>query len=236
MIRIAIVDDQKEILSYLDSMIRELLPGRAKDYEVCAFQSGEELISQKDYFDIIFLDIEMSGIDGIETGEYVFKRNPDCIIIMATAAIERYKEDFRIRAFRFVTKPFVRSEIEEALTAACKLVNTDESIDLFYQRILYKIKFKQIQYIQSYNGYCEFLVNNKIFRKEITLQEVEDTFPKEFFVRIHRQYVINMRWISSYDKGVVTIGKEKIGVSARKLKDFEARYIAYDVKYRRNEE
>ena len=236
MIRIAIVDDQKEILSYLDSMIKELLPGRAKDYEVSAFLSGEELISQKDYFDIIFLDIEMSGIDGIETGEYVFKRNPDCIIIMATAAIERYKEAFRIRAFRFVTKPFVRSEIEEALTAACKLVNTDESIDLFYQRILYKIKFKQIQYIQSYNGYCELLVKNKIFRKEITLKEVEDTFPKEFFVRIHRQYVINMRWISSYDKGVVTIGKEKIGVSARKLKDFEAKYIAYDVKYRRNEE
>ena len=135
MLRIAIVDDQKEILSYLDSLVKELLPGRAKDYEVCAFQSGEELISQKDYFDIIFLDIEMSGMDGIETGEDVFKRNPDCIIIMATAAIERYKEAFHIRAFRFVTKPFVREEIEEALTAACKLVNTDESIDLFYQRI-----------------------------------------------------------------------------------------------------
>lgn len=233
MLKVAIVDDLKEALSSLMDIVRETLEPLSDSYKIDTFMSGEELLSQKESYDILFLDIEMPGMDGIKTGEAVLNRYPDTIVIMATAATHRFKEAFFIRAFRFITKPFVKDEIDEALHSAIRLVNTNESIELFYQRIPYKISYKQIQYIKSYNGYCEFCIGDKMFRKEITLQEVEDTFPGVFFARIHRQYVVNLMWITKYVNGEVYFNNEKIKVSVRRLKEFEAKYVSYDIKYKR---
>lgn len=233
MLRVALCDDQEYILVQLKKMLQEILKEKGCQYIIEVFSSGEELISKNEYCDVVFLDIEMPGMDGIQVGEIIRQRNAECKIIMATCAIERYKEAFHIRAFRFVTKPFVSEEIEEAMDAVLSLKRDDDSIELYCQRVLYKVKWKDIQYIQAYNGYSEFLVGNRIFRKEISLNSIEEQLDMQFFSRIHRQYIVNMRWIISYDNGKVRVGNQVIPVSKRKRKDFEQEYIEFDLKYRR---
>lgn len=233
MLRVALCDDQEYILVQLKKMLQEILKKKGCQYIIEVFSSGEELISKNEYCDVVFLDIEMPGMDGIQVGEIIRQRNAECKIIMATCAIERYKEAFHIRAFRFVTKPFVSEEIEEAIDAVLSLKRDDDGIELYYQRVLYKIKWKDIQYIQAYNGYSEFLVENRIFRKEISLNSIEEQLDMQFFSRIHRQYIVNMRWIISYDNGEVRVGNQVIPVSKRKRKEFEQEYIEFDLKYRR---
>lgn len=233
MFRVALCDDQEYILVQLKKMLCEIFKKRDCQYVIEAFSSGEELISKNEYYDMIFLDIEMPGMDGIQAGEIIRQRNMECKIIMATSAVERYKEAFHIRAFRFVTKPFVADEIEEAVDAVLSLKKDDDSIELYYQRILCKVKLKDIQYIQAYNGYSEFLVGNRIFRKEVSLNNMEELLDRQFFSRIHRQYIINMRWITSYDNGEVIVGNQVIPVSKRKRKEFEQEYMEFDLKYGR---
>ena len=235
MFRVALCDDQEHILEQLKELLESILQKNGCSYIIETFTSGEELVGQKSYFDAVFLDIEMPGMDGIQTGEIIRQRNADCKLIMATSAIERYKEAFHIRAFRFVTKPFAYSEVEEALMATLELKKDDDSIELFYQRVLCRVKLKDILYVQAYNGYSEFLVGNRIFRKEESLNNIEEQLDSRFFVRIHRQYIVNMRWISNYENGEVTIAKEVIPVSKRKRKEFEQQYIYYDLKYKRGE-
>lgn len=65
--------------------------------------------------DILFLDIEMPGEDGIQTGKRLRERGSECKIIMATSMAERFKEGYHIGASRFVTKPFDQEEVEEEL-------------------------------------------------------------------------------------------------------------------------
>lgn len=233
MFRVALCDDQEYILIQLKELLHEILKRKSCQYIIEAFSSGEELIGKNEYYDVIFLDIEMPGMDGIQAGEIIRQRNTECKIIMATSAIERYKEAFHIRAFRFVTKPFVSEEIEEAIDAVLSLKRDDDSIELYHQRVLCKVKLKDIQYIQAYNGYSEFWVGNRIFRKEISLNSIEEQLDMQFFSRIHRQYIINMRWITSYDNGEVRIGNQVIPVSKRKRKEFEQEYIEFDLKYGR---
>lgn len=233
MFRVALCDDQEYILVQLKKLLCEIFKKKDCQYVIEAFSSGEELISKNEYYDMIFLDIEMPGMDGIQAGEIIRQRNMECKIIMATSAVERYKEAFHIRAFRFVTKPFVADEIEEAVDAVLSLKKDDDSIELYYQRILCKVKLKDIQYIQAYNGYSEFLVGNRIFRKEVSLNNMEELLDRQFFSRIHRQYIINMRWITSYDNGEVIVGNQVIPVSKRKRKEFEQEYMEFDLKYGR---
>lgn len=229
---IGLCDDQMAVAMRLKKIISDILQEEGENWEICLFDSGEKLLEAAELLDVVFLDIEMPGLDGIETGKELKRRNPDCKIIMATGKVERFKEAFHIQAMRFITKPFDKREIEEALKAVEKSHVGNAKIELYYLRNSYQIEQDKIQYIKAYNGYTEYRVENQVFRKDISLNEVEKMLDKRLFVRIHRQYIINMRWIQSYSNGKVEIGDIEIDVSRRKRKDFEQKYIEYDLNYR----
>lgn len=229
---IGLCDDQMAVAMRLKKIISDILQEEGENWEICLFDSGEKLLETAELINVVFLDIEMPGLDGIETGKELKRRNPDCKIIMATGKVERFKEAFHIQAMRFITKPFDKREIEEALKAVEKSHVGNAKIELYYLRNSYQIEQDKIQYIKAYNGYTEYRVENQVFRKDISLNEVEKMLDKRLFVRIHRQYIINMRWIQSYSNGKVEIGDIEIDVSRRKRKDFEQKYIEYDLNYR----
>lgn len=229
---IGLCDDQMAVAMRLKKIISDILQEEGENREICLFDSGEKLLEAAELLDVVFLDIEMPGLDGIETGKELKRRNPDCKIIMATGKVERFKEAFHIQAMRFITKPFDKREIEEALKAVEKSHSGNAKIELYYLRNSYQIEQDKIQYIKAYNGYTEYRVENQVFRKDMSLNEVEKMLDKRLFVRIHRQYIINMRWIQSYSNGKVEIGDIEIDVSRRKRKDFEQKYIEYDLNYR----
>lgn len=232
MINIGICDDFKDILLELRTLISDVMNQLQVDYRIHLFDSGEELLNSPEVFDAVFLDIEMPGKDGISTGKELHRKNDACKIVMATASVERYKEAFQIQAFRFVTKPFRRSEIEEALKAIVLLKNDDSCIELFFQRIPYQIPYKQIQYITAYNGYSEVQVGNRVFHKESSLNDLEHVLNPKCFVRINRYCIVNLRWVKSYQAGELIIDNQKLQVAKRKKKEFERIYIQYDLNYR----
>lgn len=232
MINIGICDDIKDVLLEMNSLVSNILTHLQVDYNIHLFQSGEKLLKSSETFDVVFLDIEMPEMDGITTGELLHQKNQECKIVMATGMVERYKEAFRIQAFRFVTKPFVRSEVEEALKAVILLKQDNQSIELFFQRIQYNIPYKQIQFISAFNGYSEFQVGDRVFRKDSSLNELEQILDPKCFVRISRYYIVNLRWVQSYQAGELLINHQKLRVSKRKRKEFEEIYINYDMNYR----
>lgn len=231
--RIAICDDNREAAFELKAYIEEWKKRFGVWWSVEIFYSGEELLKYAGGLSAVFLDIEMSGLDGIETGKILHQENPECRIIMATGREERYKEAFYIRAFRFLTKPYDREEIFEALTAVSELQCGERELELFAKRNKVKIKQKEICYIKACNGDTEFLVGNQIFRKEISLNELEEILDERIFFRAHRQYIINFGWIERYDNGRVDIKGQSILIARRKRKEFERQYIEFDIKYRR---
>lgn len=201
-------------------------------WQIEVFTSGEALIEAVKELDVIFLDIEMPELDGIETGRMIRKMNPCCKIIMATGKVERFKEAFHIQAFRFITKPFDMEEIEEALQAVENVTIGNTMLEVSYHRSGYEVKQRQIRYIQAFNGIAELTIDNVVMRKEISLEELEQLLDKRIFVRIHRQFIVNLCWVDSYKNGVVSVGGEKIKISRRRKKDFEEKYVYYDIHYR----
>lgn len=102
MLQIAICDDVVEQTLMLQAYIRDYCEKSHAEYKMHIFVSGEELVSEVERFDIVFLDIEMPGLDGIETGREIRAKNCKCRIIMATVMVERMREAFFIEAFRFI--------------------------------------------------------------------------------------------------------------------------------------
>ncbi len=229
MIKIGICDDEPIILEILDELIEECLLEMKAEGEIILFHSGDEVLEEIESLDILFLDIEMPGMDGIEVGHKIKNYKTDCNIVLATGREERYKEAFRIKAFNFVTKPFEKEEIKETLEMCFEERLDMKKIEVYNQRNKFEIYLKDVRYILAGDSYVEFILEKGRFRKEISLLKLEKTLDKRIFFRINRHCIVSMRWITKYKDGIIFMEDMQFKISRRNKKEFERRYIDYDV-------
>lgn len=229
---IGICDDQIIAVNEIKSIVLNYFQQKNKKVKIMTFLSGEEVVTNCELLDILFLDIEMPGMDGIKVGEHFLKKNNKCKIIMATSREERFKEAFKIEAYRFVSKPFLISEIETALEDTLKTFIGVETVELYEDRRAYNITQKEILFVKAYDGYIEVLVKNRIMRKDISLSKMEEILDQRLFYRVSREYLVNLYLIKKYKRGVINIGDYEIKVARRKRKDFEITFQQFDIEYR----
>lgn len=235
MLKLGLCDDEKYILSILRKIIISYVEKLGEEVEIECFLLGGRLIEKIEEYDAVFLDIDMPGQDGLEIGKIIYEKKPECKIVMATGYVERFKEAFKINAFRYVTKPFQEEEIQEAVSAIIAGNSLKQTIDVYEQRNLVTIFQKDILYVSAFDGYSEFIVSgikkNHIFRKDISLNEVEKLILCNLFFRINRQFIINLSKVNKYANGKINIGNQIFTVSRRKKKEFEEALVKYDLSY-----
>lgn len=231
---IALCDDNQAAVWQLKELIQEYLTQKKIEATLLSFFDAEEVLHCTEEVDILFLDIDMPGKDGIQVGQELRKRGSQCKIIMATGREDRFKETYRFVPFRFATKPFMKEEIEEYLEDVMKTFVGRNRVEFYKARILYNIEEHQIQYIRAYDGYVEAKVNARdaLLRKEISLGKLEEELDMRLFYRVNREYMVNMYYIENYRSGIIDVCDLQIKVSRRNKKDFEKRFQEFDLKYR----
>lgn len=230
---IGICDDQESIIEMLrDHIVSIMKEVSNEDWSIVEYVSPLKLLEEVNRVDILFLDIEMPEMDGIEVGRKVMQMNPKCKLIMATSRIDRFKEAFVIDAIRFVTKPFFRGEIKEAIQASLEKKPGENEIEVFRDRINFMIKEKDITMVRAYNGYVEIIAGNTVFRKDVSLNMLEQQLDERIFFRINRQYLINLGYVDYFNKNYLMVGENKFTIAIRRQKEFMKKYTAYDLHYR----
>ena len=143
---IGICDDLKAAVLELQGIIEEYCRKKEITADIVTFDRGEEALLHIDSVDILFLDMEMPGMDGIETGKEILKKKKDCKIIMETSHEERFKEAFYIKAYRFASKPFSIPEIESCLEDAIHTFIGSDVVELWESRKMCSVAQKDIQF------------------------------------------------------------------------------------------
>lgn len=233
-ISIGLCDDNKAAVEQLQKLIEEYLTKKEIEATLLSFFDAGEVLDYIEKLDILFLDIDMPGKDGIQIGQEIRKRGSRCKIIMATGREDRFKETYRFAPFRFATKPFMKEEIEEYLEDVLKTFVGRNRVEFYKARVLYKIEEQQIQYIRAYDGYVEAKVKGRdvLMRKETSLGKLEEELDVRLFYRVNREYMVNMYYIENYKSGIINMCDMQIKVSRRNKKDFEKRFQEFDLKYR----
>lgn len=234
MLEIAICDDQRECAQDIYRHVKTILEKLHIEAKFTAFSTGRKLLDSGVRYDIILLDIDMPGIDGIETGKLIRRGDEKCRIIMVTAEKERYKDAFRFQAFRYVTKPIDPVEIGEAISAAVSVPIGSETIELFLNRLKYDVAQRDISYVRAFNGYTEFVTRDNVFRREDSLSSIEKELNDKLFFKVSRQYIVNMAAITDFDGKTIRVGREEFSLATRARKQFEKEYMEFDVNYGMN--
>lgn len=232
MIIIGICDDEQYIIDSLRDKINQYVEEQQWEVAFVELHSGQELIAQEEALDLLFLDIEMPEMDGIEAGKIFRRKQPDCKIAMVTSMEGRMREAFSLEAFRFITKPFEEQELFESLGAFGESRLGYQPIILYERRKAVSILQKDIHYIQAYDSYTEYIVGNRLLRSEKSLSALEKELDEKLFVRIHNKYIINLYYVRDYSKGEVIVGDKKFKIAKRRKVEFEEKFREYDLKYR----
>lgn len=223
-IKIAICDDEKEFCGQLERMLMKLLENEHIKYEIDVFTFGEALCKEMERteYDLIFLDIELPKMNGVQIGTYIREvQKNDVVQIAYISSKQGYAmELFDVRPINFLVKPLDEGKVGKVLNAYIKINGGKR--DLFrYKKgfSLYRIEIYKIKYfvregrkviMHTLEGEVEFYES---------MEKIYETAKQYGFLFIHKSYMINSRYIKklSYDKVLMTDDKElPISQSRRK--------------------
>ncbi|MCU7547897.1 LytTR family DNA-binding domain-containing protein [Chitinophagaceae bacterium LB-8] len=179
-----------------------------------AFKALEYL--QKESIDLIFLDIKMPDISGIDFYNSLSKRP---LLIFTTAYTEHAVTSFEMDAIDYLLKPFSLARFIKGCNKAFEIYNfrnnAETSDHLFiktgYEQI--KVLYEDILYLEATGNYVTFVLKDKNILARSTFIEAINLLPPDKFVRIHRSYLVAIQKIDKVERHQVTIQKIKIPVS-----------------------
>lgn len=228
---LCICDDDKNV----HDKIKELLCSfemSDDDISVTDAFSGEELLerlSAGTRFDIIFLDVEMNNIDGIETAERIRTFDSETIIIFVSSHSRYTKDAFRVEALHFIDKPIDPAEFNEVFTRAVKKYCTEnETVAFKWETERYNVPIKDIIYVEGYNRHLTVVTGKDTIEAIGRIPVVQKVLAPYGFIQLHQGFIVNAAYIKIFGKEDVTLKNgKKLSVSVRRRKDALRAYDAY---------
>lgn len=226
MLKIAICDDEVSMTGILDTLLEKIAKRNFIKIETEVFSAGEQLekeVKRKAYFDLIFLDIEMKGEDGITAARKIREIDRNVLIIYVTSHENYMQESFLVRPFRFVVKPIEEKVLEKHFLDAYEEISSYDSYFRYKnKRIEWKTPLRDILYFESRRRKIYMVTEKEIFEFYDRLNEVEERLKsgKAVFLRVHQSFLVNYRHIEglAYDYLIMDNGKRiSISEDRRKL-------------------
>lgn len=172
--------------------------------------------------DLVFLDIQMPGINGIEFARSIPKHT---LIIFTTAYSEYALDSYEVDAVDYLVKPIdaakFRKAVDKAITYHSLLMDEEEKsveqveeefIFVKSDRRFFKVNLKDILFIEGLKDYVIIQLENQRIITRMTLKSIHEMLPQSTFLRINRSYIINRNKIESFDNNDVFIGKYEIAI------------------------
>lgn len=168
--------------------------------------------------DLVFLDIEMGGINGIE----VARQLPAGTFLVFTTAYAEYAVDgFDLEAVDFLHKPFFFNRFERAVDRVKRLqelqqlqarpIFSDEEITLKVEYKNIKIRLADIEYIEAMDNYIRVVLTSaKPVLSQTSMKTIMDILPAERFMRIHKSYIVPLHKVANYTRRQITLHQHAV--------------------------
>ena len=233
MLNIAVCDDEKCMSEQLKKMTEDFFRVKNTDISVIEYSSGEELLKSNERIDILFLDIGMQGMDGIETARRLRAQGYKSFLVFITVLKEMVFRSFEVQPFDYLVKPVRKEHFEktmERLFLSMQDKLSPEKTNLLVRKGCESniISFQDIICCEIIDRKVYlYLVSGEVIDYYDRIENLEKKLDGRFF-RCHRSYLINLNHLKSYRNNTAYManGKE-IPVSRLRSKEFSNVILQY---------
>lgn len=217
MITIAVCDDEKKFRKDLRRLVALQLDLEGFDYRIEEFDSGETLLdacSTGSRFDILFLDIEMPGSDGMTTARKLREAGEKVLIIFVTAYPDFVFQGYEVQAFHYILKPYDQTKLKNVLQRAITEVEDFRPMYFVVEQKsgTLRLETQHICYFKSNGRTIEVAAVNQRLSFYGKLDEAQSQLPANF-QRVHNRYLVNMNHVTKVGPSSCTCNEEEIPVS-----------------------
>ena len=229
--RILICDDEPAIAEQLENYIHDFFTrNHLKCPTTALFSDGESLLSDTGEKDMVFLDVEMPGVDGIYVGQKLKKANADIIIFMVTSYTEYLDEAMRFHVFRYLSKPVDRQRLFRNLKDALKHYNSVmEKVAIETRQGVITVPVTDIISLETQGRKLIIHTLAKDFESVHNMQFWADLLPKNCFFQSHRSFLVNLAHVSEFDHSLIQLASHRFEayLTRRKYTEFKEAYFLY---------
>lgn len=230
MIHIAVCDDEKLMSDEIRKMTSSFFRSKNIEIHTIQFSYGEELLNYEKQIDILFLDIQMRGTDGMETARKLRERRFRGYLIFITVLREMVFQSFEVQAYDYLLKPINTAAFEKTMERLLGSMLNAEKASLLIQKGYESRIISQEDIV-----YCE-IIDRKIYLN-LASSEVVDYYDRienlegrlnTGFFRCHRSYLINLKYLRGYKNGTAYMaGGKEIPVSRLRSREFSNVILQY---------
>jgi DNA-binding LytR/AlgR family response regulator len=216
-VKIGICDDEVIIRNELIDLCNKFKEMNLIEIEIVSFSSGEELLEYKNSLDILFLDIQMKGINGLKTAEKIREKDESMTIIFLTGFHGFMQDGYRVKAFRYLLKPLKELDFMQTVSDAISDITKNSKAIVGKDGEIIFIKIKEIIYIEYQNRYTLVRTKKCYYESPMTMSEWETMLNTGDFFRVHKAYIVNMEYIEEIGKEILLDNGEKVEVAFRQI-------------------
>lgn len=195
--RFAICDDDQDYARYLEGLAAAWAQGAGTALEVELFPSAQAFLfrwEERRDFDVLLLDIEMDGMDGVELARAVRRENDDVQIVFVTGYTDYIAQGYEVSALHYLTKPVNEEKLLQVLTRAVgRLRRNEKALTLVLPNQTVRLPLSQVRYLEVVHNYVTVHAGRDYAVKR-PLSELEKELDGRFF-RAGRSYILNLAFV-----------------------------------------
>ena len=210
--KIVMCEDERIFTKQLADIIKKWSKEKNVFAEVFTYSSAEEFLhewnSDEDY-DIIFLDIVMGHISGMELAHKIRETNPDIPIVFVTNAKEHVMKGYTVSAMQYLLKPISENDCFDCLERVNQNGKTKKHFVFKDLEKTVRVPARDIIYISMYSHTATMATAAKKYEFRKTISQILEELDDRLFVKCHKSYVINMRYVEAVSLTYATMSNGK---------------------------
>lgn len=229
--RIAICDDEQNQIEYITSIVTSWSNHKGHSCEIRTFASAEAFLFEYEEdkaYDILLLDVEMKNMNGIELAKRIRKDNNRAEIIFITSHFEFVGEGYEVNALHYLIKPISVEKLTQVLTKAAEKLSVEPpSVVISCEGETVKLYEADIRYVESFLHYIVIHTKDKEYKIRENISVFENKV-SDVFYRIHRSYLVSLKYITRISRTSVNIGNTELPLSRGKYDNINRAFIEHN--------
>lgn len=237
-VNIAICDDEEVFIRIVETHIKEYLLNQEIEYTVDRYLSGEDLLEKNPEsfpYQLIFLDIKMGDINGLQVAEKLNQRLEEATIVFITSYIDFALAGYKVGAVRYILKNDgdFKLEFEECMNSVIQKYRLENRVELFEFHDGEKlVHINQVIYVESTLHRVIFHIKGRdgieLHYLYAKLDDVAEKFKGANFFRVHKSYLVNFQFVEQITRYKVTFYDNKtVSISKKRYEDIKREFLLY---------